>query len=74
MSYKDLLLTAERIMSNPAVKEDRPLSGLEWSALGVLSSELTLLKIKKQPSNEEQVVIDWMQARIDSFNARRKRD
>ena len=73
MSYKDLLLTAERIMNDPAVKEDRPLSGLEWSALGALSSELNLLKIKKQPSNEEQVVIDWMQARIDSFNARRKR-
>ena len=40
------------------------LSSLEMNTLNTLKSELYSLKMKNQPSNQEQVVIDWMEDRI----------
>ena len=47
------------------------LSSQEWVSIGTLNYELSNLTVKKQPSNEEQVVIDWMKSRLDNLNARR---
>ena len=59
-------------MGEPVVDE-QPLSSIEWSVLYVLHQELNSLKVKEKPSNEEQVVIDWMQARLDRLEIRRKK-
>lgn len=47
------------------------LSSQEWNSIGTLTYELSNLKVKKQPSNEEQVVIDWMMTRLDYLNSRK---
>jgi hypothetical protein len=47
------------------------LSSQEWTSIGTLTYELSNLTVKKQPSNEEQVVIDWMKSRLDYLNSRR---
>jgi hypothetical protein len=61
-------------MVQPVVDEvaSKPLSSMDWSTMSILTAELNSLKIKEKPSNEEQVVIDWMQARLDSLELRRK--
>jgi|TARA_R110002153_G_scaffold202961_1_gene356025 hypothetical protein len=47
------------------------LSSQEWNSIGTLTYELSNLKVKTQPSNEEQVVIDWMMTRLDYLNSRK---
>lgn len=51
------------------VKE--PLNSMEWNSIGTLLYELSLMRCKEKPSNEEQVVIDWMQARITRLEERK---
>mgnify|MGYP000397662445 CR=1 FL=1 len=60
-------------MSDPVVDE-KPLSSIEWTILCVLNQEITDLKVKPKPSNQEQVVIDWLQERLDRLNARRHKN
>lgn len=48
-----------------------PLSSMEWAAIGTLMFELGNLTVKQQPSNEEQVVIDWMKSRISELELRK---
>jgi hypothetical protein len=48
-----------------------PLSSMEWAAIGTLMFELGNLTVIQQPSNEEQVVIDWMKSRISELELRK---
>ena len=48
-----------------------PLSSMEWATIGTLMFELGNLTVKQQPSNEEQVVIDWMKSRISELELRK---
>lgn len=60
-------------MSKSKTIEDmQPLSSVELSILYVLNGELNRLKVKDRCSNEEQVVLDWMQTRVNSLTERKK--
>ena len=60
-------------MSESKTTEDmQPLSSIEWSILCVLNGELNRLKVKDRCSNEEQVVLDWMQDRVNTLTERKK--
>ncbi|MDA8883114.1 hypothetical protein N9I00_01825 [bacterium] len=52
-------------------QHNEKLNGMEWTSIMSLEFELSNLKGKKQPSNQEQVVIDWMKERINTLNARK---
>lgn len=52
-------------------KVKEPLSSMEWGSISTLLYELSNLRCKVQPSNEEQVVIDWMTARITYLESRK---
>ena len=52
-------------------QRNEKLNGMEWTSIMSLEFELSNLKDKKQPSNQEQVVIDWMKERINTLNARK---
>jgi hypothetical protein len=52
-------------------QRNEKLNGMEWTSIMSLEFELSNLKGKKQPSNQEQVVIDWMKERINTLNARK---
>lgn len=51
--------------------DSKHLSSMEWSSIGTLLFELSLLRCNEKPSNEEQVVIDWMQSRITHLESRK---
>ncbi len=51
--------------------KNQKLNSCEWAAIGTLVLELSNLRTKKQPSNEEQVVIGWMEERISQLEARK---
>jgi len=53
------------------VKSEEKLSSVEWASIGTLMFELGNLRTKEKPSNEEQVVIDWMTARISYLESRK---
>lgn len=50
---------------------DSKLSSMEWASIGTLMFELSLLRTNEKPSNEEQVVIDWMKTRITNLESRK---
>jgi len=50
---------------------DSKLSSMEWASIGTLMFELSLLRANEKPSNEEQVVIDWMKTRITNLESRK---
>lgn len=52
-------------------QRNEKLNSMEWTSIMSLEFELGNLKGKKQPSNQEQVVIDWMKERINTLNARK---
>lgn len=52
-------------------QRNEKLNSMEWTSIMSLEFELSNLKGKKQPSNQEQVVIDWMKERINTLNARK---
>lgn len=52
-------------------QHNEKLNSMEWTSIMSLEFELSNLKGKKQPSNQEQVVIDWMKERINTLNARK---
>ena len=53
------------------INDDSKLSSMEWASIGALLFELSNLRINEKPSNEEQVVIDWMQSRITHLESRK---
>ena len=58
-------------MRNVMSNDSKHLSSMEWSSIGTLLFELSLLRCNEKPSNEEQVVIDWMQSRITHLESRK---
>lgn len=52
-------------------KDLAPLTSMEWTSIMTLQFELGNLKTKEQPSNQEQVVIDWMEQRLNKLNIRK---
>ncbi len=52
-------------------QRNEKLNSMEWTSIMSLEFELCNLKGKKQPSNQEQIVIDWMKERINTLNARK---
>ena len=63
----------ERNESMAPVKEKTsdPLSSMEWSSIGTLLFELSIMRCIEKPSNEEQVVIDWISNRISYLESRK---
>jgi hypothetical protein len=59
------------IKNHNSVYDSEKLSSIEWAAIGTLMFELGNLRCKQQPSNEEQVVIDWMETRISELEVRK---
>ena len=59
------------IKNHNSVHDSEKLSSIEWAAIGTLIYELGNLRCIQQPSNEEQVVIDWMQTRISELELRK---
>ena len=59
------------IKNHNSVHDSEKLSSIEWAAIGTLMFELSNLRCKQQPSNEEQVVIDWMETRISELELRK---
>jgi hypothetical protein len=59
------------IKNHNGVHDSAKLSSMEWAAIGTLIYELGNLRCIRQPSNEEQVVIDWMQTRISELELRK---
>lgn len=59
------------IKNHNDVHDSAKLSSMEWAAIGTLIYELGNLRCIRQPSNEEQVVIDWMQTRISELELRK---
>lgn len=53
------------------IKDRQPLNSMEWGSIGTLLFELSNLRCKERPSNEEQVVIDWMKERLTSLESRK---
>ena len=53
------------------INNDSKLNSMEWASIGALLFELSNLRINEKPSNEEQVVIDWMQSRITHLESRK---
>lgn len=53
------------------MSNDSKLSSMEWASIGTLMFELSLLRTNEKPSNEEQVVIDWMKTRITNLESRK---
>lgn len=51
--------------------DSKYLSSMEWASIGALLFELSNLRIQEKPSNEEQVVIDWMESRITHLESRK---
>lgn len=51
--------------------DSKHLSSMEWASIGALLFELSNLRIQEKPSNEEQVVIDWMESRITLLESRK---
>ncbi|MDA9373882.1 hypothetical protein N9R43_00715 [bacterium] len=58
-------------MAEAKEKVLEPLNSLEWGSIGTLLFELSNLRCKARPSNEEQVVIDWMQTRLTNLESRK---
>jgi hypothetical protein len=56
------------VMSNT---DSKHLSSMEWASIGALLFELSNLRIQEKPSNEEQVVIDWMETRLSHLESRK---
>jgi hypothetical protein len=52
-------------------KISEPLSTMEWCSIGTLLFELSLMRCIEKPSNEEQVVIDWISNRISYLESRK---
>ena len=53
------------------INDDSKLSSMEWASIGALLFELSNLRINEKPSNEEQVVIDWMETRLSHLESRK---
>ncbi len=51
--------------------DSKHLSSMEWASIGALLFELSNLRINEKPSNEEQVVIDWMETRLSHLESRK---
>jgi hypothetical protein len=52
-------------------KTSDPLSSMEWNSIGTLLFELSIMRCIEKPSNEEQVVIDWISNRISYLESRK---
>ena len=53
------------------INNDSKLNSMEWASIGALLFELSNLRINEKPSNEEQVVIDWMETRLSHLESRK---
>lgn len=51
--------------------DSKSLNSMEWASIGALLFELSNLRINEKPSNEEQVVIDWMETRLSHLESRK---
>ena len=62
---------SNELMAPVKEKTSDPLSSMEWSSIGTLLFELSLMRCIEKPSNEEQVVIDWISNRISYLESRK---